>query len=69
MRGLLFAIGLLGVAALIGWFEPVSASARPVTSEDVQLASEAISSQEPVQANYRNGMGNCQGGRRSCYCR
>ena len=42
MKALLSVVGVLGLAALFGLFEPASASHRPVTSDDVRLVSEEI---------------------------
>jgi hypothetical protein len=45
MKMLVFAVGVLGLAALFGMSEPSSASAQPVTSADVRLVSEKVSDQ------------------------
>ena len=46
MRALLLAVGVLGLAVVFGWSEPVPASTKPVTSDDVQLVSEQMSSHD-----------------------
>ena len=45
MKVLLSVFGVLGLAVVFGLFEPASASTQPVTSDDVQMVSEQMSSQ------------------------
>ena len=64
MKALLLAIGILGLAAVIGKFEPASASAKAVTSDEVQLLSEQIATQPSHAKEWgKNGK------TRSCRCR
>jgi hypothetical protein len=42
MKALLSVVGVFGLAAVFGFFEPASASHRSVTSEDVRLVSEEM---------------------------
>jgi hypothetical protein len=59
MKALLFAVGVLGLAAVFAMFEPTPASATPVTSDDVGVTLEKV--QEPSNlpsARGRNGTRN-----------
>ena len=47
MKAVLLAVGVLGLAAVFGLFEPTPASGQPVTSDDVRLVSERMSEQTP----------------------
>ena len=60
MRALLLAVGVLGLVAVFGLSEPAPASAEPVTSDDLQLMSEQLSSPDGSQSNGKNGF---RGGR------
>jgi hypothetical protein len=56
MKALLFAVGVLGLAAAFARFEPTPASATPVTSDEVGVTSEKV--QEPSSGpavRQRNG--------------
>jgi hypothetical protein len=64
MKALLLAIGVLGLAAVFGKFEQASASAKAVTSDEVQLLFEQI----PTQPSYAKEAGK-NGKTRSCRCR
>jgi hypothetical protein len=56
MKALLFAIGVLGLAAVFSLFEPAPASATPVTSDDVGVTSEKVQEPSgPLSARTRNG--------------
>ena len=61
MRTLLLAVGVLGLAVVFGWSEPAPASAQPVTSDDVQLVSEQMSSHDGPQGLGKNGFKNGRG--------
>ena len=54
MRALLSVIGVLGLAVVFGMSEPAPASTQPVTSDDVRLVSEQMSSEIGPMAG-RNG--------------
>lgn len=69
MKALLAAIGVLGLAVAFGLCEPAPASARAVTSADVQLVSEqVVSDDDPRGAKYGNlrGRGRGRGNVRLC---
>jgi hypothetical protein len=56
MKALLFAVGVLGLAAVFSLFEPAPASATPVTSDDVGVTSEKVQEPSgPPSARTRNG--------------
>lgn len=44
MKAFVYAVGVLGIAACVGWSEPAPACTEPLTSGDVQLISEQVSS-------------------------
>jgi hypothetical protein len=47
MKAVLFAVGVLGLAAVFGLCEPTPAAGTPVTSDDVRLVAEQMSEQDP----------------------
>lgn len=63
MKLLVFALGVLGLAAIFGMSEPRPVSGEPVTSADVRLVSEKVSNREAGSVqntkqfvhNYRRG--------------
>jgi hypothetical protein len=58
MKAVLFAVGVLGLGALFAMSEPETASATPVSSDDVVLVSEEMSEQSPgLTCIYRNPKG------------
>jgi hypothetical protein len=60
MKAVLFATGLLGLAAVFSLFEPTLASSQPVASSDVRLVSERMPEQaaSEVAARTRHGQKN-----------
>jgi hypothetical protein len=67
MRALLLTVGLLGLALLFAFAEPAPASTQRVTSDDVELASEQMSSDRGPTAGHNGRAFKTKGinGRRS----
>ena len=65
MKTLLSVVGVLGLAVVFGLSEPAPASTKPVTSDDVQLLSEQMPSQDGPQGYGKNGRFGGRDGRRN----
>jgi hypothetical protein len=53
MKAVLFALGVLGLAAVFAVSEPTAVSARPVTSDDVRVVSEQMPDKASSQVTAR----------------